>query len=382
MADAVTPRALSALIGSIYDCALDPDHWDKTLADIRDALCCMTAVLHLDDLLADRAFIQKCVGMEPHWQLATTKYSTEINARMVEAIASLPSLDGPHVSSRHLTRAYWEASPYVQECLRPQGIVDTMEFFLMHTPTRFSGFGLARHERQGLITDREIELGGLLLPHLRRAVTISNVLDASTIERARMAEALDALRCGVVLTDERAAILYANRAAEQMLHNGGPIQGTRGVLSVNAPSAAKELRSAIRLAARDEAGIGKTGLAIRLSEPDAPPFFAHVLPMSGSDLRARLKPEAVAAVFIGGVPDEQDAAETMAAAYGRTSAETRLLANLLGGRTLAETAAALGIAMTTAKMHLENIFSKTGVHRQAELMLLATRAAPPARPTV
>jgi DNA-binding CsgD family transcriptional regulator len=104
--------------------------------------------------------------------------------------------------------------------------------------------------------------------------------------------------------------------------------------------------------------------------------------MTGGNLRTRLKPEAAAAVFIGAIADEQNAADTIAAAYGLTPAETRLLASLLAGRTLAETADALGIATTTAKMHLDNIFSKTGVNRQAELVLLATRAVPPVRPTV
>jgi len=57
----------------------------------------------------------------------------------------------------------------------------------------------------------------------------------------------------------------------------------------------------------------------------------------------------------------------------------RVLASLLGGRTLAETAAALGIAPTTAKSNLENIFAKTGVARQADLMRLASGLAPPTR---
>jgi hypothetical protein len=36
MADAISPQALSELIGSIYDCALDPAHWERTLADLVD----------------------------------------------------------------------------------------------------------------------------------------------------------------------------------------------------------------------------------------------------------------------------------------------------------------------------------------------------------
>jgi DNA-binding CsgD family transcriptional regulator len=215
-------------------------------------------------------------------------------------------------------------------------------------------------------------LGKLLLPHLRRALTISKVLDVRTIAGARMAETLDALRCAVVLTNEHGTILHANRAAKHMLRDGGPIQSAHGILQATVPSAAFELRSALTLAAGNEAGIGKTGLAIRLTEPDVPPIFAHVLPLTGSDFRTRLQPAAVAAVFIGAPPDAQDGADAVAAAFGLTPAETRLLASLLAGRTLTETAATLGIAGTTAKTHLEHIFLKTGVTRQAELMRLWT----------
>jgi len=138
------------------------------------------------------------------------------------------------------------------------------------------------------------------------------------------------------------------------------------------PSAASELRSALALAAGNEVGIGKTGLAIRLTEPDVPPLFAHVLPLTGSDFRTRLQPTAVAAVFIGAPPDAQDGADDVAAAFGLTPAENRLLAGLFAGRTLTETAATLGITRPTAKTHLEHIFLKTGVARQADLMRLWT----------
>lgn len=117
-----------------------------------------------------------------------------------------------------------------------------------------------------------------------------------------------------------------------MLHEGSPIQGTYGTLHATAPSA---VRSALALAARNEAGVGKTGLVIRLTEPDASPIFAHVLPLS-SDLRTRLQPAAVAAVFIAVPPDPQDGADAAAAAFGLTQGETRVLASLFARRTLAD----------------------------------------------
>jgi DNA-binding CsgD family transcriptional regulator len=250
----------------------------------------------------------------------------------------------------------------------------------LHTPTRLAGLAFGRHERHGVFTDRELELGRLLLPHVRRAVTISNALDVNAIEQVRTAQLLDGLRCAVFLTDERGTVLYANRSAGCMLSDGDRIRSVRGILRARMPAAATELRAAIRLAARDEAAIGKTGLAICLTEPREAPVFAHVLPMTGGELRTRLQPKAVAAVFVGAPPSEQDGADTVAAAFGLTPAETRVLASLLAGRTLAETAAALGIAVATAKTHLDHIFSKTGVTRQADLMRLATGLISPTRP--
>ena len=76
--------------------------------------------------------------------------------------------------------------------------------------------------------------------------------------------------------------------------------------------------------------------------------------------------------IIGATPDAQDGADAIAAAFGLTPAETRLLASLFAGRTLTETAATLSITRPTAKTHLEHIFLKTGVTRQAELMRLWT----------
>src|SRR5262245_38165517 len=379
MADAVSPHEYSTLVGAIYDCALDSTRWEQTLAGIKDALRCQNAVLSLIDLRHDRFLINRTVGVEPHWLEEQAKHVPEINAKLARDLASWPSFDEPHIISRHISQADIESSPYFQDCLKPQGLVDVMMYFLLHTSARLGAIGMARHEKQGLISEREIELGGLLLPHIRRAVTISNVLDARTIERARMADALDALRCAVVLADARGAILHANDAAERMLRDAGPIQGSDGVLQASDRSAAKELRDAISLAADDEAGIGKTGLAINLTGPDGPPVFAHVLPLTGSDLRTRLEPAAVAAVFISAPANAQDGADATAAAFGLTPAETRVLASLLVGRTLAETAVALGIAASTANTHLDNIFAKTGVSRQADLMRLGTALTPPTR---
>lgn len=373
----LSTHALSDLIGAIYDCALDPARWEETIAGIAHALDCDKVILSLNDLRCDRVLIDKHVGWEPRWLEERAKHLPEIHGKLTEWLVREPSMDEPFIASREIPADEMRNSPYVQNCLQPLGLVDVAHFFLIRTPANFSELVLWRQRRQGVMSEREIELGSLLMPHLRRAVTISNVLDIRTIERDRMVDALDALHHGVLLTDQRGAILHANRSAENMLRNDGPIKASGGVLLAKSPPANSELRKALAQAAQDEAKIGRAGAAIRLTGEDQPPVFAHVLPLTGGELRSRLQSEAVAAVFIDATPDEQDRAEHVAAAFGLTPAETRVVASLLAGRTLAQTAGEQGVAFTTARTHLSRIFVKTGVSRQADLMRLAMQTMAP-----
>ena len=78
-----------------------------------------------------------------------------------------------------------DATRYHREWGQPQGLFDYMALYLIKTPTRLASLDVARHKDAGVFTNLEVRLGELLVPHLRRALTISNALDAATIEKAR-----------------------------------------------------------------------------------------------------------------------------------------------------------------------------------------------------
>lgn len=377
MTEQLSRTDLSALIGSIYDCALTPSLWESTLTSIGRAFNSEKAILSLNDVRNDRVRISKSVGWEPVWLEERAKHLPEIHARLTEWMAQQSLEDIPFVASREIPQNQLQASPYVRDCLMPLGIADVVHYFLIQTPSHFSELVLCTQNRQGVFADWQIELGQLLLPHLRRAVTISNVLDVCTIERMRMTEALDALHCAVILADENSVIVHANRSAEAMLASGVSLQANRGVLQARSAAANKELRAAIVIAAKDEVDIGKAGAAIRLTEPTAPPVFAHVLPLTGSDLRISLHPKAVAAIFVGASASDERDIDAFATEFCLTPAETRVVAGLLMGYTLTEVAEKLGVARSTAKTHIDNIFGKTGVARQSDLIRLVMQTLLP-----
>jgi DNA-binding CsgD family transcriptional regulator len=191
---------------------------------------------------------------------------------------------------------------------------------------------------------------------------------------ARVSETLDVLKLGVVLASADSRILHANRAAQEMMRDGGPLSNRGGVLRAGGGAASAEIGAAIRHVARNDGGIGRIGLAVRLTEEEAP-VVAHVLALAGAGADAA----AVAAVFINPPVDDAAGARAIAATFGLTPAETRVLGRVLSGRSVAKAAAELGIAATTARSHLDSIFAKTGVSRQSQLLRLAAQMTPAAR---
>jgi DNA-binding CsgD family transcriptional regulator len=69
------------------------------------------------------------------------------------------------------------------------------------------------------------------------------------------------------------------------------------------------------------------------------------------------------------LPIEVDG-ERLCQLYGLTRVESNLARLIAEGRTVEEAAAALRIAVNTARAYLKRVFDKTGVRRQAELVRL------------
>lgn len=65
--------------------------------------------------------------------------------------------------------------------------------------------------------------------------------------------------------------------------------------------------------------------------------------------------------------------EKLSVEYGLTPTEVRVTLALSEGLSVAEVATKMSVARTTAAFHLRNIFQKTGVNRQAELVALVMK---------
>lgn len=100
-----------------------------------------------------------------------------------------------------------------------------------------------------------------------------------------------------------------------------------------------------------------------------PGRVANILPLSGDVKDVFSGCLWLLVMNVAGMPGKPDTA-ILRALFSLSPAESRLAAALATGLDLGTSAMACGIKLSTARSYLEQIFLKTGVHRQSELVAL------------
>ncbi len=373
MREPLSTEVFSEVVAAIYDCAVEPGQWRRTLELLRRALDCVLGNIALQALPSGDPLLTVWTGTDRIWIDRTAQYSADIVELWggSEKMLSYP-LDQPAILSRLTGRAEREANRFYLEWAKPQGLCDQMAIIVARDATMLASIAVGRHESAGLLGDLEVDTARLLIPHLQRAVAIGRLLDIKSVVTSMFEATLDTLSVAVVLTDANLRVVHANEAAHTIFATPEvPINTKRGTLTVHPSAVEVALRAAVQQAAKSEMGLGRRGLGIPASANTATPWLLHVLPLREGQIRPGLAPSAVAAIFIAParapLPAPTDA---LAAMFDLTPAEARVFAQIASGRTRREAGMALGIGEPTVKTHLSQIFLKTGTRRQADLVAL------------
>ena len=370
---------LSDVIGSIYDCVLDPGKWAPTLESINREFTFVNSALGVVPLHGGSHVLNVTVGFDREWLEVGPSYATETVALWGGADrARQYPLDEPIVASQIPSYASRYGNRYFRDVLEPRGMLDAATIALMREPTTVGYVSFNRHQDDGYIGEREVTGLRLLGPHFRRAVSISSLFDLKAIETASFAAVLDGFAFGVLLVDEHLGIVHANPVAEQMLATRDPLMVEDGSLALRDEPATAALRRAVHQIGRDETRLGALGIGIPARRAEGNPCVVHVMPLRSRLLRSSVGQRATAALFVAPATAARTLpTEALALIYDLTPAETRILEMIVAGLTQSAIAGELGIAPSTVKTHLLRLFEKTGCKRQVDLVRLAAQMSRP-----
>jgi DNA-binding CsgD family transcriptional regulator/PAS domain-containing protein len=225
-----------------------------------------------------------------------------------------------------------------------------------------------------VFTAERLQLLRLLLPHLDRALRLEMRHIETTFRADVLSSALDQLTLGVVLVDRAGMPTWLNQRAQEIIDQGTGLRLCSTGLAADDPAQTRRLRELIeRVFSSGTQAVLSVGRSneqrslIILVFPFTPTTPVNSLPCG--------------VVFISD-PDrtEEPTVGVLRQVFGLTYREAQTAVAVARGQGLQTAADSMGVALTTARSQLQQVFAKTGTRHQAQLAALLHRTLSQLRP--
>jgi DNA-binding CsgD family transcriptional regulator len=368
---------ISALIGRIYDCAISPNKWPATLANICEYIESAAGTLAVIDLVTgqEKTLVNYGISEEDH-RVYQEKYHCVdlfLHPLMLREIGD-PATSADLVSDEELL-----SSRIYREWAAPQGFRDTLMTMLTRHQGRLAFLGVTRKLEQRRYDAADRHAMRLITPHVQRAVLISDLIEHQTVERNYFARIIDTIATPTVIIESNLRILHTNQTGQAMLSRGIQVSSAKGAIRLPNQVAAAVLRAS-REASQGRADTVAVPDTLRIVGDGTQSDIIFVLmPLGVPDRKLGSGALQIALFMQEANSFAPLAGEVWGKAFGLTGGELRVLQGLVEGAAPAEIAAMYGIANSTVRTHLVSLFRKTGTRRQVELVRLALSSVPPVR---
>jgi DNA-binding CsgD family transcriptional regulator len=189
-------------------------------------------------------------------------------------------------------------------------------------------------------------------------------------------EILDLLNIGAIVCGVSAKVLFANRTAEAILRSGDGLaiksDGTIHALQEH-DAVVRLIEKACHSTNHGQNGDHESAMSVRRSSRR--PLTLVVRPVGrAAPIGEQSRVTAALIMVMDSELPVQTKESELRRLYGLTVCESRLAKLLMEGRDLDACCQELGISRSTVRMHRRNLFSKTGVSRQTQLIALLFRS--------
>jgi DNA-binding CsgD family transcriptional regulator len=262
-------------------------------------------------------------------------------------------------------------SRFYNELLKLDNNNDILAMNVVFAGTYLGSLKLSRREPASVFSLAEKSLMMRLYPHLKVALEMFERSRRRHLEVNAYIRAIDQLAFGVIILNERAHVIRVNETASRMMKETQLLRVVGNLLQAGNADQELPLARAVQEALTKHERRDRACGSLKLASPGAERSLHLLLrPIEEGDRGDDLAPGG-AALFLSGEQLERSVSiETFARLYNLSRAELALVAELLEGLSIAESAARLGIAENTARVQLRSVFAKTDTHRQADLMRL------------
>jgi DNA-binding CsgD family transcriptional regulator len=358
------------LVSDIYEAALDATRWPAVLNSVGDAVGGPIVVYGLYDPASALA------------QIYAPRVDPEHVRRFDDWIGRAPAMPcignyapGQVFSGSDVVIAEdFVRTDFYHECWLPAGLSTTPLVTNLLSGDAASGHVATHMPANASFSDDQRRLFAALAQHLVHAASLQRRVHHLDLAGRSALSRLDGLNQGFALVDASARPLLVNRTAQALLETEDGLRLEAGVLSASAADEGRALQGLIAMCA-DRRSVTQGGRIALWRKPDRLPLDVLISPVQPSVTEHMMlwsSARAAAAIVLISDPeaDIRARADELRERFGLTPAEATLALEIAKGDGRKATADRLGITVGTVRCHLSNIFDKTGVRHQAELVRL------------
>ncbi|MEZ5646784.1 MAG: hypothetical protein R3E99_16795 [Burkholderiaceae bacterium] len=358
------------LIDAIYESALEPANWPEVLEQSTRYFGARGAQIGNSDLVNSRLSFSLVHGYD--WSMDHMRRYERLMAEDPRIAYFSANPFRPVHCRMSLTDEELHASRVYKEVLSVGGVEYSLGVNFGDTDRALSYFLVLRDASMPPFTGQDCEKLAMLIPHLARALRLQRELDTMACAKQVGFSTLDSMALGVLTVDENGHVMFSNDLGARILDRGDGLAVRDGILQGTIECGA-DLLAHVRLAIRHQ-GLGRAESRQALRLPRSGSQGAYMLVVSPIRVALGRPPwgaeeEPLAVIFVRD-PDvaQETREELLQRFYGLTASEARLTDLLVSGRPLKKAAQMLGLTEASARQYTKQVFRKTGVQRQADLI--------------
>jgi DNA-binding CsgD family transcriptional regulator/PAS domain-containing protein len=369
-------RDVLRIVGLIYDAAADPSLWPDVLKAILPLGEFNAGTVHFQDLQSHSVGWVSSVNLSADYADSYNRYFASVNPWLRKK--QLLVKGRVNVRAMAMSDPEMAATEFWNDWARHLGLFDFAAGILAESGTLTGAITLFRPKGVEPCGEPELALMQVLTPHVIRATELHRRIVHLERQNATFSCVLDHLSLGILIVDAGGRICVANQAAERMLAEADGLSVRSGIVCAAHSADQQRLTEAIAAAADVAAGRGlEPASRLGIWRPSFKPAYSVLVSPSRPQLFAGLERPAAALFITDPAAAAASVRDLLVSLYGLTAAEASLAECLAQGTTLREAAEMNGVSRNTVKSQLQQVFSKTDTHRQAELVRLVSALAGP-----
>lgn len=365
-----TEKAILSAFDTLYACAVGEQGWAdaaRELMPLVDATATQFFVLELGDevrvprneIAVEQSYEGDPVEFDKIWDSESASIDPRISGPAAKPLGFI-SYD-----YRYMDETTWDRHPFYNDYLKPFFVKYHMAARLFEEGSTNVAFAACYKSEH--VGENQIKVMSVLVPHLRRAVSIANRLGNLELHTRSVLETIEGASCALVLLNEHFEIVLSNDEFSRIVNLGDGV-GTMGKRIHLHASASNRALEMLFGELSDRMLGGPISLVVPVIRPSGRrPYQIGCISLNTTESSL---PTSARYLLTISDPDrvESTASILMSEFFDLTPTEERVLEGLLRGLPPFLIAASLNSKETTVRWHVKNLLRRFGVPTQTALV--------------